>query len=247
MSNFTYYDAGTTTIGVNAEEVSRRLGELRRKTPAVIKVAVNATARETRKEMLRRVLKRYALTAKGKERAKGLKQKVKATNASPAAVLWIGGINGARADLAYFQHRVTTPHPGQSWQTGPTVFKARVLKNGGLHDLGGGPIVRNGETFGDGSKGFLAKFANDGAHPHVGMVQRLLNSKSESTTTRSGAQRWRNKNGNVEKVQTYGAPSGTAQHHTVWEKEDAHIYAENTLNDRLERQIAKVMAKAAKG
>lgn len=50
MSNFTWYDAGTTTIGVNAEEVSQRLGELRRKTPAVIKVAVNATARETRKE-----------------------------------------------------------------------------------------------------------------------------------------------------------------------------------------------------
>ena len=70
MSDFTWYDAGTTTIGVNAEEVSQRLGELRRKTPAVIKVAVNATARETRKEMLRRVLKRYALTAKGKERAK---------------------------------------------------------------------------------------------------------------------------------------------------------------------------------
>lgn len=111
MSNFTWYDAGTTTIGVNAKEVSQRLGELRRKTPAVIKVAVNATARETRKEMLRRVLKRYALTAKGKERAKGLKQKVKATNADPAAVLWIGGINGARADLAYFQHRVTVPAP----------------------------------------------------------------------------------------------------------------------------------------
>ena len=52
MSDFTWYDAGTTTIGVNAEEVSQRLGELRRKTPAVIKVAVNATARETRKEML---------------------------------------------------------------------------------------------------------------------------------------------------------------------------------------------------
>lgn len=50
MSDFTWYDAGTTTIGVNAEEVSQRLGELRRKTPAVIKVAVNATARETRKE-----------------------------------------------------------------------------------------------------------------------------------------------------------------------------------------------------
>lgn len=243
MSNFTWYDAGTTTIGVNAKEVSQRLGELRRKTPAVIKVAVNATARETRKEMLRRVLKRYALTAKGKERAKGLKQKVKATNADPAAVLWIGGINGARADLAYFQHRVTAPHPGLSWRTGPTVFKARVLRSGGLHDLGGGPIERNGETFGQGSKGFLAEFKSG----HVGMIQRHIGKESERTTTKSGAPRWRSASGVVETTQTYGSPSGTAQHHTVWEKEDVHVYAEKTLNDRLEKQIAKVMARAAKG
>lgn len=243
MSNFTWYDAGTTTIGVNAKEVSQRLGELRRKTPAVIKVAVNATARETRKEMLRRVLKRYALTAKGKERAKGLKQKVKATNADPAAVLRIGGINGARADLAYFQHRVTVPHPGLSWQTGPTVFKARVLRSGGLHDLGGGPIERNGMTLGQGSKGFLAEFKSG----HVGMIQRHIGAASRETTTKSGAPRWRSASGVMEKTRTYGSPSGTAQHHTVWEKEDVHVYAENTLNDRLEKQIAKVMARAAKG
>lgn len=238
MSDFTWYDAGTTTIGVNAEEVSQRLGELRRKTPAVIKVAVNATARETRKEMLRRVLKRYALTAKGKERAKGLKQKVKATNASPAAVLWIGGINGARADLAYFQHRVTVPHPGLSWKTGPTVFKARVLRSGGLHDLTGDGAY---------SKGFLAKFVNDGTHQHIGMIQRHFGAESKRTTTAAGARRWRSKSGVVEQTRTYSSPSGTAQHHTVWEKEDVHVYAENTLNDRLEKQIAKVMAKAAKG
>lgn len=234
MSRFTYYDAGTTTIGVNAEEVRRRLGDLQRKTPAVIKVAVNATARETRKEMLRRVLKRYALTTKGKQRAKGLKQRVKATNAKPAAELWIGGINGARADLSYFQHRVTVPHPGESWQTGPNVFKARVLRSGGMHDLTGDGAY---------SKGFLAEFKSG----HIGMIQRHIGARSEHTTTKSGAQRWRSKSGVVEKTQTYGAPSGTAQHHTVWEKEDVHVYAENTLNARLEMQIAKVMAKAARG
>ena len=234
MSDFTYYDAGTTTIGVNADEVKRRLGELQRKTPAVIKVAVNATARETRKEMLRRVLKRYALTAKGKQRAKGLKQRVKATNAKPAAELWIGGINGARADLAYFQHRVTTPHPGLSWQTGQTVFKARVLRSGGLHDLTGDGAY---------SKGFLAEFKSG----HIGMIQRHFGAESERTTTATGARRWRSKSGVVEQTRTYSSPSGTAQHHTVWEKEDVHVYAENTLNARLEKQIAKVIAKAAKG
>ena len=124
-------------------------------------------------------------------------------------MLWIGGINGARADLSYFQHRVTVPHPGLSWQTGPTVFKARALRNGGLHDLTGGGAY---------SKGFLAKFANDGTHQHIGMIQRHIGAASSETTTKSGAPRWRSASGVVEKTRTYGSPSGTAQHHTVWEK-----------------------------
>ena len=75
--DMTWYDGNAVLIGVNTQEVERRLGDLAEKTPAVVKVAVNATARETRKEMLRRVLKRYALTAKGKQRAKELKQRKK--------------------------------------------------------------------------------------------------------------------------------------------------------------------------
>ena len=126
------------------------------------------------------------------------------------------------------------PHPGESWKTGPDVFKARVLRSGGMHDLTGDGAY---------SKGFLAEFKSG----HIGMIQRNIGARSEHTTTKSGAQRWRSKSGVVEKTQTYGAPSGTAQHHTVWEKEDVHIYAENTLNARLEKQIAKVMEKAARG
>src|SRR5699024_2680666 len=77
-----FYEAGSLTIGVNADEVAEKLGELRNKTPAVIKVAANYTARETRKEMLRRAMRRYAVNTKGKEKLQGLKQRVKATNAS---------------------------------------------------------------------------------------------------------------------------------------------------------------------
>ena len=79
------------------------------------------------------------------------------------------------------------------------------------------------------------------------MIQRHIGAASSETTTKSGARRWRSKSGIVEKTQTYGSPSGTALHHTVWEKEDVHVYAERTLNARLEKQIAKVIAKAAKG
>lgn len=227
-----FYDAGNLTIGVDSQQVAERLGSLASKTPAVIKVAANYTARETRKEMLRRALQRYAVNAKGKQKLQGLRQKVKATNANPAALLWIGGAAGQRADLAYFRHRVTTAHPGQSWKTGPANFTAQILKEGGMHKLTGD---------GANSKGFLAHFASG----HTGMIQRVNNSSSSRTRTYTGAQRWRNKQGKVEKTRTYGSPSGTAMHHTVWEKEDAAQFAQDTLQAKLESQILKVMAREA--
>lgn len=51
----TNYDASTMTVSVNDEEVSRALGVLANKTPAALKVAVNTTARQTRKLMLTEV------------------------------------------------------------------------------------------------------------------------------------------------------------------------------------------------
>lgn len=227
-----FYDAGNLTIGVDSQQVAERLGSLASKTPAVIKVAANYTARETRKEMLRRALRRYAVNAKGKEKIQGLKQRVKATNANPAAVLWIGGNAGMRSDLAYFRHQDTAAHSGGDWRNGPEVFRAQVLKRGGMKKLSGGD---------GGSKGFLAHFESG----HTGMIQRVTNSRSSRTRTYTGAQRWRNKQGKVEKTRTYGSPSGTAMHHTVWEKEDAAQFAQDTLQAKLESQIMKVIAREA--
>ena len=51
----TNYDASTMTVSVNDEEVSRALGVLSNKTPAALKVAVNTTARQTRKLVLTEV------------------------------------------------------------------------------------------------------------------------------------------------------------------------------------------------
>ena len=46
MSRVTY-DAGTMTITVDGlEDVERALGDLKKKTPAAAKVAINATARQ---------------------------------------------------------------------------------------------------------------------------------------------------------------------------------------------------------
>ncbi len=52
MSSITY-DAGNMTITVDGlDTVERALGDLKRKTPAAAKVAINATAREARKLMI---------------------------------------------------------------------------------------------------------------------------------------------------------------------------------------------------
>ena len=52
MSNVRY-NAGTMTIEVDGlDDVSAVLGDLRKKTPAVAKVAINATARQARKLMI---------------------------------------------------------------------------------------------------------------------------------------------------------------------------------------------------
>lgn len=230
--SMTWYDADTYMVGVNADEVAQALGDLQRKLPATIKVAANATARETRKEMIRRAKERYAVNAKGREKINALAQRVKATNASPTAQLYIGGINGMRSDLAYFKHYVTTPHPGASWKTGPKVFRSKVLKSSGMHSL---------SEQGGQSKGFLAEFSSG----HIGMISRRLGVESSNETTKNGHARWKSASSVIEKTKTYEAPSGEGMHHAVWEKYEIGSYAADVLQERLERQIAKNLAKAA--
>lgn len=85
----TGYDASTMTVSVNDEEVYRALGVLADKAPAALKVAVNTTARQTRKLMLQEVKNRYDLNAAGKRMIEDLRQRQKATNRRPAAILAI--------------------------------------------------------------------------------------------------------------------------------------------------------------
>ena len=85
MSSITY-DAGNMTITVDGlDTVERALGDLKRKTPAAAKVAINATAREARKLMIAKAKARYAVNAAGKRHLKDLVQRKKATNKSLSA------------------------------------------------------------------------------------------------------------------------------------------------------------------
>ena len=233
MSRVTY-DAGTMTITVDGlEDVERALGDLKKKTPAAAKVAINATARQARKLMVAQAKARYAVNAAGRRHLKDLVQRKKATNTSLSAELHIEKM---RNDLGYFQHRPTESFKGRDvLRRAPAHVKARVLKSSTMTALTG-----DGANL---SKGFLVEFKSG----HVGMVQRRIGSSSSHTVTERGRPRWRNKDGKVEKLVTMGSPSATAMHSTVWPYVEPEVteYLYDRLMEQTERVIAR--AKARKG
>lgn len=221
------YDANSMTISLEGwEDIDKALGDLKAKTPAAVKVAINATAREARKRMIKQVKKRYVINSKGIKYVKVLKQNRKATNSSLAASLYI---KTPRSDLAYFKVSPNKAMMGLEAFRAPEYFKGKVLRTSSMKNLG--------ETGGF-SKGFLVKF-NSG---HVGMVHRVLGS---DVSSHAKPTRWRTKDRRVEQLKTLGSPSATAMHHVVFPIIEPDV--EQYLQDRLEAQVQKVLARAKKG
>ena len=137
--------------------MSAVLGDLRKKTPAVAKVAINATARQARKLMIAEAKARYAVNSAGKRHLSDLVQRKKASNSSLSAELRIASY---RNDLGYFQTRPNRPFMGHDVAQAPEYFTARVLKTSPMK-----PLTGKGRL----SKGFLVEFKSG----HVGMVQRI--------------------------------------------------------------------------
>ena len=132
MSNVRY-NAGTMTIEVDGlDDVSAVLGDLRKKTPAVAKVAINATARQARKLMIAEAKARYAVNSAGKRHLSDLVQRKKASNSSLSAELRIASY---RNDLGYFQTRPNRPFMGHDVAQAPEYFTARVLKTSPMKPL----------------------------------------------------------------------------------------------------------------
>lgn len=229
MSSITY-DAGNLTITLEGlEDVTKALGDLKNKTPAAAKVAINATAREARKLMIARAKARYAVNAAGERHLKDLVQRRKATNGSLLAELHIAKM---RNDLGYFQHSPTQTFTGAAVRAhAPSFVRGHVLKSTSME-----PLTGSGNL----SKGFLVHFASG----HTGMVQRRIGSDSGNRTTARGFPRWTNRNGQVEKLQTMGSPSATAMHNTIWPEVEEDV--EQFLLDRLELQVQKVLDRAAR-
>ncbi len=228
MSSVTY-DAGTMTITVaGMEDVAKALGDLKSKTPAAAKVAINATARQARKLMVAQAKARYAVNAAGRRHLKDLTQRKKATNASLSAELYIAKM---RNDLGYFQHRPTESFSGREvLRRAPAHVKARVLKSSSMRELTG-----DGSSL---SKGFLVEFKSG----HVGMVQRRIGSNSSHKTTERGHPRWTTKDGRVEKLVTMGSPSAAGMHSTVWPMVEPDVV--EYLHDRLMEQTERIIARA---
>ena len=160
QSTITYNKDNLTITIEGMDEVEKALEDLKRKTPAAAKVAINATAREARKLMIAQAKARYAVNAKGAQHLKDLKTSGKkghnATNTNLEAVLFIAK---PRADLAYFQHRPTQSFSGRAvLHNAPEYVQARILKSSSMRKLGAEDIEVRGRSIGPGSKGFLLTF-----------------------------------------------------------------------------------------
>ncbi len=223
----TSYDASDLTVSIDDAEVTRALGVLGDKTPAALKVAVNTTARQTRKLLLTEVKNRYDLNTAGKRMIEDLRQRQKATNRRPAAILAImkNDPGAFRADLGYFRTSPTKPFMGPSVRNAPPVFQAHVLK--------GSPMIGLGGTS-EKSKGFLVQFKSK----HIGMVQRRLGVPADKDYTESGKKRWKPN----EELVTMSSLSGSAMHHTVWEMQESTV--EQMLQDNTERRVRQLIANA---
>lgn len=223
----TSYDASNLTVSIDDAEVTRALGVLGDKTPAALKVAVNTTARQTRKLLLTEVKNRYDLNTASKRMIEDLRQRQKATNRRPTAILAImkNDPGAFRADLGYFRASPTKPFMGPSVRNAPPVFHAHVLKGSSMIGLGGTS---------EKSKGFLVQFKSK----HIGMVQRKLGVPAQKEYTENGKKRWKPN----EELATMSSPSGSAMHHTVWEMQESTV--EQMLQDNTERRVRQLIANA---
>lgn len=212
QSTITYNKDNLTITIEGMDEVEKALEDLKRKTPAAAKVAINATAREARKLMIAQAKARYAVNAKGAQHLKDLKTSGKkghnATNTNLEAVLFIAK---PRADLAYFQHRPTQSFSGRAvLHNAPEYVQARILKSSSMRKLGAEDIEVRGRSIGPAARAFWWSSATAtwawcsgswGPAPATG-------------TTAKGRPRWTNRSGQVEKLITMGRAvgGGHAQH-----------------------------------
>lgn len=236
MSSVTY-DAGNLTITVaGLEDIVAALGDLKEKTPAVLKVAINATARQAARDAVKAAEQRYALTSRGREKLRDYKQRKKATNKNLLAIIH-GDDDALPLNIVYFEHTPEKPYMGKAIGAAPAHFRAKVLQSGGYQNL----VSGNGR-----SKGFLVDIHNAGSgNDHLAILQRVLDSHTQRTTTNRGYPRWKSPNGKIEKVYDMERPGVSSMGRAVWDRGVNQEAAEN-LEKFVERRISQVLDRAAR-
>lgn len=236
------YDAGQMLLTIDDTGVERALGSLYRKTPAVLKVAINRTARQARHDLIDEAEDRYALTGRGKARLRLLRMRKSATNTSLEAELRQGD-EGLTLNASYFEHYPARPYMGTAALRGPAIQGVRVLKGGAMEPLTAGAMKAKKAVV-DASKGFLIRVHNGkSGNDHLMFAARLLGSSTENTTTKTGKRRWRNAAGDVEKAYDVNRIGSSSQQRAVWHRGVDATAAEN-LERFLEQRIQQVIEEA---
>lgn len=134
--------------GDTLAKVEKKLGSLKADAPKALKNAINATAKQARKELAQEAQKTYVVKSGGFNKAMTIKN---ATAGSLEAVI---KAKGAPMPLKDFKVSPATPRTGAAR---PSVVKAKVLRASGMKGLQKGDI-----------KAFVVKFKSS----HVDVAQR---------------------------------------------------------------------------
>lgn len=232
MKSHLTYDGGQMLLTVDDHGVERALGALARKTPAVLKVAINRTARQARKDLIEEAEKRYALTSRGKAKLRELKQRQTATNTRLMAELRQND-EGLMLNASYFRHTPTVPRMGLAVFRSPAFHRVQTLRGGPMEEL----TESENETERKG-KGFLIRVYNPRVkNTHLMIANRILGSDGGETRTRTGKRRWRIKGGSVEKAPDVNRIGASSQQRAVWYRGVDQKAAENLKRFTRERTI----------
>lgn len=177
------------------------IGSTAQAVPGAAARSLNAAIQSARELIIEAAMERYAFSESGERRMNDLKITERASSGRLSAKMQIKKL---KSDLGYYEHAPEGALPGALWRLAPSGgYSGHVLRGTSMTTLGGA---------GNLSKAFIAHFKSG----HDGMVQRVIGSKSSHTVTASGAARWKNRIGDVEKLQTVGSASTAAQANVVW-------------------------------
>lgn len=141
------YDAKTLA------QVEKKLGALKSEAPKALKNAINATARQARKELVQEARKTYVVKIGRFNKAMTIKN---ATKSSLEAII---KTKGAPLELKDFK---VSPASVKTGAARPSMTKGKVLASGGMKNLQKGDI-----------KAFVVKFTSE----HATVVQRRGSSR----------------------------------------------------------------------